>query len=125
VKRFLAAFLLVATLSTANAQNSEPRWVVGPLDVSCKGWLNAKGLPRENYMGWAGGYLSGINVASHGQPDSLREGRANIESIISSIDTYCQRNPQETFIKGLHIVWARLSALSGRKICPPEGEARC
>jgi hypothetical protein len=91
VLRF-AVLLIVATISTAQAEQREPRTLFGPLGFSCDKWINAPEDTgeRAQLRMWILGYLSGFNVESAGA-DFLRDRDA--DGLMALIDNYCSRNP--------------------------------
>ena len=61
-----AVLLIVATISTAQAEQREPRTLFGPLGFSCDKWINAPEDTgeRAQLRMWILGYLSGLNTES-------------------------------------------------------------
>jgi hypothetical protein len=85
VLRF-AMLLLVATISTAQADQTEPKTVIGPIGFSCGKWTNAPidTGERAQLEMWVTGYLSGLNMES--SPDFLRDRDA--DGLTAWIDNY-------------------------------------
>jgi hypothetical protein len=90
--RNLAVLALAVAMSTAQAQEQEGKFIIGPRDFSCGKWTNTpKNTAQQDVLGsWLFGYLSGINAENAGV-DFLR-GREPDE-LMAWIDNYCQRNP--------------------------------
>jgi hypothetical protein len=99
VLRF-AMLLLVATISTAQAEQTEPRTLIGPIGFSCGKWTNAPiGTDeRAQLEMWVTGYLSGLNMES--STDFLRDRDA--DGLTAWIDNYCRRNPLHAITQALH-----------------------
>jgi hypothetical protein len=87
-----AVLALTVAMSTAQAQEQEGKFIIGPRDFSCGKWTNTpKNTAQHDVQGsWVFGYLSGINAENSGV-DFLR-GREPDE-LMAWIDNYCQRNP--------------------------------
>src|SRR5262249_40734674 len=77
--RFAVLSLAVA-MSTAQAQEQEGKFIIGPRDFSCGKWTNTpKNTAQHDVQGsWVFGYLSGINAENSGvdflrgrEPDAL------------------------------------------------------
>ena len=79
---------LAVAISTAQAQEQEGKFIIGPRDFSCSKWTNTpKNTAQHDVLGsWLFGYLSGTNVENAGV-DFLR-GREPDELM-----DYCHRNP--------------------------------
>ena len=84
-----AVLALAVAMSTAQSQEQEGKFIIGPRDFSCGKWTNTpKNTAQHDVLGsWVFGYLSGTNVENAGV-DFLR-GR----ELMAWIDNYCQRNP--------------------------------
>jgi hypothetical protein len=87
-----AVLALAVAMSTAQAQEQEGKFIIGPRDFSCGKWTNTpKNTAQHDVLGsWVFGYLSGTNAENAGV-DFLR-GREPDE-LMAWIDNYCQRNP--------------------------------
>ena len=86
-----AVLLIVATISTAQAEQREPRTLFGPLGFSCDKWINAPEDTgeRAQLRMWMLGYLSGLNTES--STDFLQD--RDVDGLLVWIDNYCRRNP--------------------------------
>ena len=87
--------LLVATISTAQAEQTEPRTLIGPIGFS-------------QLEMWVTGYLSGLNMES--STDFLRDRDA--DGLTAWIDNYCRGNPLHGITQALHAL--RNELRSGR-----------
>ena len=86
----VAALLMLAQAEpwTANA----PWRLYGPANQSCGEWLLHKNdeAHRLSQLSWAGGFLSGINLAAGGKVTDV-----DAPSLIAYIDQQCTARPLE------------------------------
>jgi hypothetical protein len=90
----IATLLLVAAISTAQAQTENIKTVIEPGTggVSCGKWTNTpKRSPQhEIYRQWVVGFVSGVNF-ENAEGDFLRN--TDSDALTPWIDNYCRQNP--------------------------------
>ncbi len=94
-----AAALLLASLATAAATSANAQSVYGYGGGPCSGWT--ANYKKKSYhladMGWATGYLSGVN-RGRGPGSNLLAG-AGAEAVDGFITQFCAANPGEPIYK--------------------------
>jgi hypothetical protein len=102
----IAMLLLVAAISTAQAQDGGGRAVIWIAGLSCGKWTNTpkQSAQHDAQRTWVAGFVSGMNFeATDG--DFLR-GK-DFDGLIGWIDNYCRTNPLHDVVQAaVHLVQA-------------------
>ena len=92
LKWFLCALLFGTVLPMAQV-SATPLKLLGPDDVSCKGWKKQNDPElREAYIQWVRGFLSGHNYANQ----SRQVTDVSKATVAMFIDRYCLEYPSAT-----------------------------
>lgn len=106
---FTGMLVVVGCMASWQAQAG----LMGPLPLSCGGWLHAKEVatggfpnpaPRTQYINWLAGYLSGIEVAVR-RPELET---TDFPSVVAWMDNYCSANPLKSLAKAGGTLWVAL-----------------
>ena len=86
-------FMVLALAASLESWQPDGKWRnYGPASKSCGKWIAEKENPEYRLVqyGWAGGFLSGINLANGGK---LTE--TDPESLVAFVDQQCGERPLE------------------------------
>jgi hypothetical protein len=99
LKAIPVGFLLVASMSTAQAQQF---YVSGEGATSCGTYLEHRRTQGDTqsyvYVTWVRGFLSGYNFATIGKQVNL--GPSTKDTILAYLDTHCRNNPLHVVASG-------------------------